>query len=60
MKLAKEMGFDVAQVECEYIAVESILYIKKFDREIINDDNIIHRKHIIDTVQALNIPMRGI
>jgi serine/threonine-protein kinase HipA len=56
MKIAKEIGFNVAEVECNDIANEYVLYVERFDREIIND-NLIARTHIIDSVQALNMPI---
>lgn len=56
MKISKELGFNVAEVECKNIADECVLFIERFDREIINE-NLIQREHVIDSVQALNMPV---
>ncbi|MDD2791341.1 MAG: HipA domain-containing protein [Sulfurimonas sp.] len=52
MRLAKELGFNVAEVEYKTLSKEGVLFVKRFDREIISDTSI-KRKHIIDSVQAL-------
>ena len=52
MKLALTLGYNVANVSCVEIANEYVLFVSRFDREIINK-NLIKRKHVIDSVQAL-------
>jgi len=56
MKITKEIGFNVANVECRDIAHECVLFVERFDREIINN-KLIKRTHIIDAAQALNMPI---
>ena len=56
MKLALAMGYNVAEVGCAEIANECVLVVTRFDREIINNE-LIERKHIIDSVQALGFPI---
>ncbi|QSZ42851.1 type II toxin-antitoxin system HipA family toxin [Sulfurimonas aquatica] len=56
MKLALAMGYNVAEVACAELANECVLFVTRFDREIINDE-LIERKHIIDSVQALGFPI---
>ncbi len=55
MKLALAMGYNVANVACVKIANQYVLFVNRFDREIINS-NLIKRRHIIDSVQALGFP----
>ena len=56
MKLALAIGYNVAQVACAEIANECVLFVTRFDREIISNE-LIERKHIIDSVQALGFPL---
>jgi len=56
MKLALAMGYNVAQVAYAEIANECVLFVTRFDREIISNE-LIKRKHIIDSVQALGLPI---
>jgi len=56
MKLALAIGYNVAQVACAEIANECVLLVTRFDREIISNE-LIKRKHIIDSVQALGFPL---
>ena len=56
MRLALAMGYNVAEVGCAEIANECVLFVTRFDREIINNE-LIERKHIIDSVQALGFPI---
>lgn len=56
MKLALAMEYNVAEVDCAEIANEYVLFVTRFDREILNND-LINRKHIIDSVQALGFPI---
>jgi serine/threonine-protein kinase HipA len=55
MKLAKEVGLEVAEVEIQRFDKIPALLIKRFDRERLSDDEI-KRLHIIDGCQALNLP----
>ncbi len=56
MKLALALGYNVAEVGCAEIANECVLFVTRFDREIISNE-LIERKHIIDSVQALGFPI---
>lgn len=56
MKLALSMGYNVAEVDCAEIANECVLFVTRFDRKIINNE-LIKRKHVIDSVQALGLPI---
>jgi len=56
MKLALAIGYNVAEVACAEIANECVLFVTRFDREIISNE-LIERKHIIDSVQALGFPV---
>ena len=55
MKLALALGYNVAEVACAEIANECVLLVTRFDREIISSE-LIKRKHLIDSVQALGFP----
>lgn len=54
--LASKTGLNVAEHKLIKIESELILQIKRFDRELI-DNSKVNRLHIIDTVQALNLPL---
>ncbi|PHQ55808.1 MAG: phosphatidylinositol kinase [Sulfurimonas sp.] len=56
MKLASALEYNVAEVGCAEIANECVLFVTRFDREIINNE-LIKRKHVIDSVQALGFPI---
>ncbi len=56
LKLAQAVGINVAEVEYKRLGKESILIVKRFDREVINS-NLVKRFHIIDSVQALGYPV---
>ena len=56
MKLAKALDFNVAEVVCLKMVKEVILLVKRFDRDIV-DKSLIKRKHIIDSVQVLGLPV---
>jgi len=56
MRLAKNLGFNVADVEYNKIGEECVLFVERFDREIINN-NLVQKRHIIDSVQALGLPV---
>ena len=58
MKLAKLCGLDVAEVEIKKFATQNVLFVKRFDRELlINEDGSFEvlKKHIIDACQLLNL-----
>jgi len=54
--LASKIGLNVAEHKLIKIESELILQIKRFDRELI-DNSKVNRLHIIDAVQALNLPV---
>ena len=54
--LASKIGINVAEHKLIKIENELILQIKRFDRELI-DNSKVNRLHIIDAVQALNLPV---
>jgi len=56
MKLAKELGFNVADVELKKIGREDVLFVERFDRSIV-DIKHVKKMHIIDSVQALGLPV---
>lgn len=56
LKLCEDIGLDVAKVEYRTISSENILFVKRFDREI-KSDTLVSRRHIIDSVQALGLPV---
>lgn len=55
MKLAKQIGIDVAEVEYKKIGPHPILFVKRFDR-VLENDKCVLRKHVIDGCQALDLP----
>jgi serine/threonine-protein kinase HipA len=55
MKLAKQIGIEVAEVEYKKIGPHPILFVKRFDRVLENDKRVF-RKHVIDGCQALDLP----
>jgi serine/threonine-protein kinase HipA len=56
LKLCKAIGVNVANVEYKAVGKENVLYVERFDREIL-DTNHIQRTHVIDGVQALGLPV---
>ena len=54
MKLASNIGLPVADIQYHLIGNHPALIVKRFDRQLIND-NVVERKHIIDGCQALNL-----
>jgi len=54
MKLAKNIGLDVADVELERFEKKPALLVKRFDRVRVSDDEI-KRLHVIDGCQALDL-----
>jgi len=56
LKLSKALGFNVTNVEYKKVGEESVLFVERFDRKIIND-KLVQREHIIDSVQALGLPV---
>lgn len=58
MKLAKLCGLDVAEVEIRKFDNQNVLFVKRFDRELlIKEDNSFEviKKHIIDGCQLLDL-----
>lgn len=55
MQLAKACGLEVADVEMLHFGDNPALLVKRFDRELISNEEV-HKKHIIDGCQALNLP----
>lgn len=55
MSLAQSCDIDVAKVEMWRFGENPALLVKRFDRELKLDDNVI-RKQVIDGCQALNLP----
>lgn len=55
MRLAKQCGLTVANVQLMHFGKHPALLIERFDRRIISM-NEIQRRHIIDGCQALNLP----
>jgi len=55
MRLAKQCGLTVANVQLRHFGKHPALLIERFDRRIISM-NEIQRRHIIDGCQALNLP----
>ncbi len=54
MKLAALVGIDVPEVDLKFFGDHPALLVKRFDRKIESDDEIL-RYHIIDGCQALNV-----
>ena len=55
LKLCKTIGMNVVEVEYKQIGSENVLFVERFDREIVSS-TMIKRLHIIDSVQALGFP----
>jgi len=56
LRLSKALGFNVANVEYKKVGEENVLFVERFDRKIIND-KLVQREHIIDSAQALGLPV---
>jgi serine/threonine-protein kinase HipA len=56
LKLCKEIGINVANVEYKAVGKENVLYVQRFDRKTLDSDHI-QRTHVIDGVQALGLPV---
>lgn len=56
LRLAKSLGFNVTNAEYKKLGGENVLFIERFDREMIDLDTI-NKIHIIDSVQALGLPV---
>jgi len=56
LRLAKRLGFNVTKVEYIKLGEEYVLFVERFDRNIINK-SYIERTHLIDSVQALGLPV---
>ena len=56
LKLCEKIGINVANVQYKTIGKEHVLFVERFDRKII-DKNHIERTHVIDSVQALGLPI---
>jgi len=56
MRLLKNLGFNIAHVDCAEIAGECVLVVKRFDRKEINS-SLVEKIHVIDSVQALGLPV---
>ena len=58
MKLAKLCGLNVAEVEIKEFDTQKVLFVERFDREFISNEDgsfEIFKKHIIDGCQILNL-----
>jgi len=55
MQLAQSCGIKVANVQLQQYRSHMALLVERFDRKLINDDEV-KRRHIIDGCQALNLP----
>ncbi|MFY7994302.1 MAG: HipA domain-containing protein [Bacteriovoracaceae bacterium] len=55
MKLANAIKLATAEVQYKKIGPHPILFVSRFDRELINDQ-LVKRIHVIDGCQALNLP----
>lgn len=56
LRLSRALGFNVANVQYNKIGEENVLFVERFDRKIINDV-LVERTHIVDSVQALGLPV---
>lgn len=56
MTLAKLAGMDVANVELTRIGKTRTLVIERFDRNFIEDRDVVQRMHVIDGCQATDLP----
>lgn len=61
MKLAKECGLNVAEVEIHRFDEEPVLFVQRFDRQkiIMDDSFIVEKKHIIDGCQMLDMNVQS-
>lgn len=59
MQLAKQLGFAVADVALEQFGRHRVLVVKRFDRQLIQQDGgpVVQRRHLIDACQALGLPV---
>ena len=55
MRLARECGLSVANVEITWFGKYPALLVQRFDRRL-DSTNVMERRHIIDGCQALNLP----
>ncbi len=56
LKLCKKIGMNIANIEYKAIGKEQVLFVERFDREIISNGHV-QRTHVIDSVQALGLPV---
>lgn len=54
MQLAKKIGLDVCETEFKRVGDHPVLFVKRFDRDIVSG-NLVKRIHQIDGCQALNL-----
>lgn len=55
MKLAERIKLPVADVTYKRLGKHPVLFVKRFDRQLISDENVL-RFHVIDGCQALDLP----
>ncbi len=59
MQLARHLGFTVAETELQQFGSHRALVVKRFDRQLKQQNNepAVLRRHLIDTCQALGLPV---